>query len=86
MGLNTVYLACFNGIANSLGALAIHLTPNTKCGAEDFLHGALKVFCKRLVSHCPRNLDDLIKIDGFIVLDVLLLLTVPRGLLESLDD
>lgn len=38
------------------------------------------------MAHGAADLDDLVERDGLGVLDVLLLLTVTRGLLEGLDD
>lgn len=82
----TVYLSRLNGVANGLGALPIHLASDTEGCAENLLDRALQLLGKRLVPHGARDFDDLIKGDRFVVLDVLLLLLVPRGLLQRLND
>lgn len=85
-GIFTVNLPLLNGIRDGLGALPIHLAPNTESSAENLLNRALQVLGKRLVPHSAGDLDDLIERDRLVVLDVLLLLLVAGGLLQRLDD
>ena len=63
-----------NGAANGLGS------------SENFEHGALELLSKTLGAHRPCDLNDLVEGDVAGVLDVLLLLPVTRGLLESAND
>ena len=63
-----------NGAANGLGS------------SENFEHGALELLSKTLGAHRPCDLNDLVEGDVAGMLDVLLLLPVTRGLLESAND
>ena len=83
---HTVDLASLDRIADSPGALSINLAANAEGSAENLLDGTLKSLGERLEPHRPGNVDNLIKSDGLVVLDVLLLLPVTRGLLERPDD
>ena len=82
----TVNLARLNGVADILGALPIHLAPDAVRSAKNLLHGTLELLRERLVPHDAGDVDDLIEGDRLVVLDVLLLLLVPGGLLQRLDD
>lgn len=86
LGPLTVDLACLDRIADSLGALAVHLAANRESSTQDLLDGALQALGERLEAHCPCDLDDLVQGDRLVVLDVLLLLAVARGLLQGADD
>lgn len=82
----TVNLASLDLIADILGAAAINLATNRESGTEDLKDGTLKLLGQRPVAHLASDLNDLVKRNGLVVLDVLLLLTVTRRLLEGLDD
>lgn len=82
----TLNLAVLNVVGDVLGGTAINLAASGESGTEDLLDGALKRLGHRLEPHGAGNVNDLVQRDGLGVLDVLLLLTVTRGLLESLDN
>lgn len=82
----TVNLACLDRIADSLGALAIHLAANRESSTQNLLHDTLQGLGERLEAHRSCNLDNLVQGDRLVVLDVLLLLAVTRGLLQSAND
>jgi hypothetical protein len=82
----TIDISAVNGLNDSLGRLAIDLAANTVGGTENLLDGTREVLGERLVSHGAGDLDDLVKGNRLVVLDVLLLLAVTRRLLEGLDD
>jgi hypothetical protein len=75
-----------DGLNDSLGRLAINLAANTVGGSENLLDGTREVLGERLVSHGAGDLNDLVKGDRLVVLDVLLLLAITGRLLEGLDD
>lgn len=82
----TVDLARLDRIADSLGALAVHLAANRESSTQNLLDGTLEGLGERLEAHCPCDLDDFVQGDRLVVLDVLLLLAVTRGLLQGADD
>lgn len=88
LGELTVNAALLDFITDVLGASSVDLAPNTEAGTEDLKDCTSELLGERLVgtSHGSGNVDDLIKRDGLGVLDVLLLLSVTRWLLESSDD
>ena len=59
----------------------IHLAAYTERRAEDLLDGTSEVLGEGLEPHCSGNVDDVFKGDALGVLNVLLLLSVARGLL-----
>lgn len=75
-------------VADVLGASAIDLAANTEASTENLENCSSQLLGERLVgsSHGSSDLNDLIKRDGLGVLDVLLLLSVTRWLLEGSDD
>lgn len=75
-------------VTDVLGAAAVNLATDRECGTEDFEHGSSKLLGERLVgaSHGAGNVDDFVQRDRLGVLDVLLLLSVTRWLLEGSDD
>jgi hypothetical protein len=85
-GRLTVYLALFDGVADSFGALSIHLASDAKSRTKHFLNCTLEILRERLESHSPGYLDYFIEADRLVVLDVFLLLAVSWWLLQSLDD
>lgn len=82
----TVNLAVINLLEDNLGRLAVDAAANAVGSAKNFLDGTLQLLRERLEAHLTGNLDDFIKADRLVVLDILLLLAVPWGLLEGLDD
>lgn len=82
----TINIAIVDSFDDNLGSLAVNLAPNAVGSAQDLLNSTLEFLGKRLVSHCTGDFDNLIKADRLIVLDVLLLLTITRRLLEGPDD
>ena len=84
--LGDVDVAAVNGLNDRLGRLAINLAANTVGGSENLLDGTREVLGERLVSHGAGDLNDLVKGDRLVVLDVLLLLAITGRLLEGLDD
>lgn len=82
----TVDLARIDLVLDNLGALSIDLASDREGSAQDLLDGAGKSLGERLEPHGPGNVDDLLKRDRLAVLDVLLLLAVTWGLLESTND
>lgn len=82
----TVDLARINGVADSPGALVVHLAADAERRAENLLDTTLQVLGEGLEPHRPRNLNDLVEGHRLVVLDVLLLLPVAGGLLERPDD
>lgn len=82
----TVNLSSLDIITDQLGAASINLATNAERGTEDLQNSSLQLLSERSESHGASDLDDLIERDGLGVLDVLLLLAVTGGLLESLDD
>lgn len=82
----TVDLARIDLVLDNLGALSIDLAADRESGAQDLLDSAGQSLRERLVSHGPGDVDDLIKSNRLAVLDVLLLLAVARGLLQSTND
>lgn len=71
---------------DSLGAAAIDLAADTVGSSQNLLHVTLEGLGEGLELHHTGNLDNLIEGYRLGVLDVLLLLAVPRGLLQSLDN
>lgn len=82
----TVDLASINRLGDDTGRLAVDLASHAVRGTENFFDRALKVLGERLVAHGASDLDNLVKSDRLVVLDILLLLAVTRRLLKSLDD
>jgi hypothetical protein len=82
----TLNLSALNIITDILWTSSINLAAYTERRAENLLDCALQLLCKRLESHRACDLNDLIESDGLAVLDVLLLLSVARWLLEGFDD
>lgn len=82
----TLNLAGLDVVRDVLRAPAVDLAASGESSAEDLLDGTLQVLGHGLELHLACDLDDLIERDGLSVLDVLLLLPVPRRLLEGLDD
>jgi len=82
----TLNLSALNIVADILWTSSINLAANAIARSEHLLHGTLQLLGKRFESHCPGDLNNLIKRNRLAVLDVLLLLSVARWLLERLDD
>lgn len=82
----TLNLSVLDSIADILRTPSIHLATSAEGGTQNLLDGPLEVLGQRLKPHRPCDRDDLIERNRLGVLDVLLLLTVTRGLLEGLDD
>ena len=82
----TLNLSALNVVADSLWTPPINLAANTERRAENLLGGALERGGHGFVAHRASDLDDLVERDGLGVLDVLLLLTISRRLLERFDD
>lgn len=79
-------LALLDSNNDVVGVLAVNSATNRVSGTEDFTDTTRKVLGERLVGHLTGNVVNLVKGDVTGVLDVLLLLPVPRRLLEGLDD
>lgn len=73
-------------VLDRLGASSVDLAAHTEGGAENLLHNTLQALGEGLESHGSGNVNDLIQCDRLGVLDVLLLLAIPRGLLQCPDD
>ena len=73
-------------IDDVMGIHAVHRAAHGLCGAEDFLHAAGELLRHGPGPHDAGGLDDVVHGDVAAVLDVLHLLPVPGGLLESFDD
>ena len=84
--LRNLNLARLDVVGDGLGRAAVDLAAGRESSAENLLDGTLQVLCHGLESHGAGDVDDLVERDALGVLDVLLLLAVPRGLLESLDN
>jgi hypothetical protein len=84
--LRDLNLAGLDVVGDGLGAAAVDLAAGGESSSEDLLDGTLKVLGHGLEPHGAGNGDDLIERNALGVLDVLLLLAVPGGLLEGLDD
>lgn len=82
----TVDLARIDLVLDNLGALSVDLAANREGSTEDLLDSAGQSLGERLESHGPGNVDDFLKRNRLAVLDVLLLLSVTWGLLQSTDD
>jgi hypothetical protein len=82
----TLDLAGADIVRDILGGAAVNLATDREGGTEDLLHDTLEGTGKRFGAHDASNVDDLIERDRLGVLDVLLLLAVSWGLLESTDD
>lgn len=83
---HTVNLSVVDGRNDNLGGLAVDTASDTVSSAENLLYTTSKILGERLEAHLAGNVDDLVKGDRLVVLDVLLLLAITRRLLESLDD
>lgn len=75
-----------DGVDGDVRGLAVDAGADALGSAEDLFDGTLELFRETLLAHLARDLDDLGERDVAVVLDVLLLLLIPRGLLESSDD
>ena len=84
--LGDLDLAVVDVVRDGLGAAAIDLAAGGESSSEDLENGTLEGLGHRLEAHGAGNGDDLVKRNGLGVLDVLLLLAVPGGLLKGLDD
>ena len=84
--LGDLDLAVVDIIRDSLGAAAIDLAAGGESSSEDLKDGTLEGLGHRLEAHRAGNGDDLVERNRLGVLDVLLLLAVPGGLLKGLDD
>ena len=82
----TVDFAIVNAFGDDSGRLSIDLASNAECCSQNFLDSSTQILGERLVAHGPCNLDNLIKADGFAVLDILLLLAIARWLFQRSDD
>lgn len=69
-----------------MSGLAVDSGTDRLGGTKDLLDGTGQLLGERLGSHGSGNLNDLLQGDVSVVLDVLVLLSVTRGLLESSDD
>lgn len=83
---HTVNLASLDVVRDVLGAAAVNTATDRESGTEDLKDGTTELLGQRTVAHDAGDLDDVVERDRLGVLDVLLLLTVTRGLLEGLDD
>lgn len=83
---HTLNLASLDIIRDIFGAPAIDLAANRVASSQDLLDSSLELTSERLGPHDTGDGDDFLKRDRLGVLDVLLLLAVPGGLLECLDD
>ena len=86
VGRHTVNLASLDVVADILGAAAVNTATNRESSTQDLKDGTLQLLGQTAVAHGAGDLDNVIEGNGLGVLDVLLLLTVTRGLLEGLDD
>mmetsp|Transcript_16117 Transcript_16117/g.44917 ORF Transcript_16117/g.44917 Transcript_16117/m.44917 type:complete len:225 (-) Transcript_16117:80-754(-) len=79
-------LAVINLADDVLGALAVHPAADRDGRSQDLLDGAGELLGARPGAHDAGNLNDVVKADVPGVLNVLLLLPVPRRLLKCLND
>jgi len=84
----TVNVTVLDLVRDILRTSAVDLAAHAESCAEDLEDGALQLLGQGLVgaSHCSGNIEDLIQRDGLRMLDVLLLLSVSRWLLEGSND
>lgn len=82
----TLNVTTIDTLNDGLRRLAVNLAANTVGSAQNLLDRALELLGEGLVAHRAGNLDDLVKADGLVVLDVLLLLAITGRLLQSPDD
>uniref|UniRef100_A0A0A0KIC9 Uncharacterized protein n=1 Tax=Cucumis sativus TaxID=3659 RepID=A0A0A0KIC9_CUCSA len=75
-----------NFLLQILRVLTIDRTPNRNASTENLLNGSTEILSHRPGAHNPSNLNNIVKRDITIVLDVLGLLAVAFGLFEGLDD
>ncbi|TQV99133.1 hypothetical protein IF1G_01348 [Cordyceps javanica] len=83
---HTVDLAVGNGLHDDLGRLVVDPATHTVGSTKNFLDDALQVLGEGLVAHSAGDLNDIVKGDGLVVLDVLLLLAIARRLFQGTDD
>ena len=86
VGRHTVNLAGLDVVADILGAATVNTETDRESSTQDLKDGTLQLLGQTAVAHGTGDLDNVIEGNGLGVLDVLLLLTVTRGLLEGLDD
>ena len=79
-------LSIVDSLDDVVRGLAVDGAADRLCGTEDLLDAASERLGERLVGEFAGNVVDLVEGDVARVLDVLLLLAVPRGLLQGLDD
>ena len=79
-------LPTIDRVNNIMRGLTIDRAPNRLRRAQDLLHSPTQLLRQRFRAHSSSDLNDLIEGDVSRMLDVLLLLPVARGLLESSDD
>jgi len=84
--LLTINLAFIDRVRDGLRALAINLAADAEGGSQHFLDRTLQRLGEGLITHCPCNLDDLVQGNRLAVLDIFLLLAIPRRLLQGADD
>lgn len=83
---HTLDLSALNFITDILWTSSVNLASNAECSSKNLLHSAFQLLRKRLKSHCPSDFNNFVEWNGFTVLNVLLLLSVARGLLQGSDD
>ena len=83
---HTLDLSAGDVIADGLRTSTIHLTSDTKGGAQNLLDGPLEVLGQRFEPHRSCDVDDLVEGDRLGMLDVLLFLSITRRLLERSND
>lgn len=69
-----------------MSGLTVDTGANRLGSTKNLLDGSGQLLGERLGSHGSGNLNDLLQGDVTVVLDVLVLLSVTRGLLESSND
>ena len=79
-------LAVVDHLLHLGGVLPVHGAANRVAGSENLLDGAGKVPGARPRPHLPSDLVDVVEREVSVVLDVLLLLPIPKRLLEGPDD
>lgn len=79
-------LALGDLLGDVVGRLTINGAANRVGGTEDLLDGARELLGHGAGAHDAGNLNNIIKGDVAVMLDVLILLAVTDGLLEGTDD
>jgi hypothetical protein len=75
-----------DGSNHVVGVLLVNSATNSGAGSEDLQNSSSEGLSEGAGTHDLGNTDDIIEGDVSVVLDVLLLLTISVGLVQSLDD